>query len=109
MSMNNNMSVFTNGTANLQDLAKNFLFNVIFEYESGSVLSSVIGTDDFIIRAKTATIPQKDFSELTTEYMGSRLVYPGKATMAGTFDITLDGDMFKTVIMYDQIKTEADK
>lgn len=90
MSMNNNMSVFTNGTANLQDLAKNFLFNVIFEYESGSVLSSVIGTDDFIIRAKTATIPQKDFGELTTEYMGSRLVYPGKATMAGTFDVQFD-------------------
>ena len=90
MSMNNNMSVFTTSIKNNRDLAKNWLFNIIFEFDEGSALSTVIGTDDFIIRAKTATIPQKDFSELTTEYMGSKLVYPGKATMASTFDVQFD-------------------
>lgn len=90
MSMNNNMSVFTTQIKNLPDLAKNWLYNIIFEYESGSVLANVIGTDDFMIRAKTASIPQKDFTDLNTEYMGSKLVYPGKATMAGTFDVQFD-------------------
>lgn len=90
MSLSNNMSVFTTSIRNLPDLAKNYLFQVIFEYESGSVLSNVIGTDDFMLRAKTASLPQKDFNELTTEYMGSKIVYPGKATVAGTLEVTFD-------------------
>ena len=81
MSLANNFSVFTTSIKNLPDLAKNYLFQVIFEYESGSVLSQVIGTDDFMLRAKTASLPQKDFNELTTEYMGSKLVYPGNILM----------------------------
>ena len=88
--MSNNMSVFTTSIKNLPDLAKNYLFQIIFEYESGSVLSNVIGTDDFMLRAKTATMPNKDFNELVSEYMGTKLVYPGKATMDGTFDVQFD-------------------
>ena len=88
--MSNNMSVFTTSIKNLPDLAKNYLFQIIFEYESGSVLSNVIGTDDFMLRAKTASMPQKDFNELITEYMGTKLVYPGKSTMDGTFDVQFD-------------------
>ncbi len=88
--MSNNMSVFTTSIKNLPDLAKNYLFQIIFEYESGSVLSNVIGTDDFMLRAKTASMPNKDFTELVSEYMGTKLVYPGKATMDGTFDVQFD-------------------
>ena len=88
--MSNNMSVFTTSIKNLPDLAKNYLYQIIFEYESGSVLSNVIGTDDFMLRAKTASMPNKDFNELVTEYMGTKLVYPGKSTMDGTFDVQFD-------------------
>ena len=90
MSLSNNMSVFTTSIKNNSDLAKNWLFQVIFEYESGSALSKIIGTDDFMLRAKTASLPQKEFGELSTEYMGSKIVYPGKATMAGTLEVQFD-------------------
>ena len=90
MSLSNNMNVFTSSIRNFPDLAKNYLFQVIFEYESGSALSKVIGTDDFMLRAKTASLPQKDFTQLETHYMGSKIVYPGKATVAGTFSVTFD-------------------
>lgn len=90
MSLSNNMSVFTTTIKNSSDLAKNWLFQVIFEYESGSALSKIIGTDDFMLRAKTASLPQKEFGELSTEYMGSKIVYPGKATMAGTLEVQFD-------------------
>ena len=90
MSLNNNMSVFTTSIKNTSDLAKSWLFQVIFEYESGSALSKIIGTDDFMLRAKTASLPQKEFGELSTEYMGSKIVYPGKATMAGTLEVQFD-------------------
>lgn len=90
MALSNNMNVFTTSIKNKPDLAKNYLFQVIFEYESGSALSTIIGTEDFMLRAKTAVLPTKQFSELTTEYMGSKIVYPGKATVAGTFEVTFD-------------------
>lgn len=90
MSMSNNMNVFTTSIKNMPDLAKSWLYQIIFEYESGSVLANVIGTDDFMLRAKTASLPQKDFETLETHYMGSKLVYPGKSTMAGTFDVEFD-------------------
>ena len=90
MSLSNNMSVFTTSIKNNSDLAKNWLFQVIFEYESGSALSKIIGTDDCMLRAKTASLPQKEFGELSTEYMGSKIVYPGKATMAGTLEVQFD-------------------
>ena len=90
MSLSNNMSVFTTSIKNQSDLAKNWLFQVIFEYESESALSKIIGTDDFMLRAKTASLPQKEFGELSTEYMGSKIVYPGKATMAGTLEVQFD-------------------
>ena len=77
MSLTNNMSVFTTSIKNNKDLAKNWLFSVIFEYESGSSLAKIIGTDDFMLRAKTASLPQKEFTQLETHYMGSKIVYPG--------------------------------
>lgn len=86
----NNMSVFTSSIVNLPDLAKQYLFQVRFLYEKGSVLSSILDSDDFMLRAKTMTIPQKDFNTIETHYMGSKLVYPGKATVAGEFSVQFD-------------------
>lgn len=90
MSLKNNMNVFTTPIKNLPDLAKDYLFHVIFEYESGSSLSKIIGTDDFMFRAKTASIPAKTFGELSTHFMGSKLVYPGRATIDGELSVTFD-------------------
>lgn len=85
MSLSNNMNVFTTSIKNNSDLMKNFLFQLIFEYESGSVLSNIIGTDDFMLRAKTANLPQKEFNSLETHYLGSKLVYPRKSYCCWNF------------------------
>lgn len=86
----NNMSVFTTNLINMQDLAKQYLFQIRFLYERGSVLSSILDTDDLMIKAKTASLPQKSFNELDTQYMGSKLLYPGKATVSGDFSVRFD-------------------
>lgn len=85
----NNMSVFTTNIKNLPDLAKQYLFQVVFEFDNDE-LRDLLNAEDLILRAKTATIPAKSFGELTTEYMGSKLVYPGKATVDGDLSITFD-------------------
>lgn len=87
---NNNMSVFTTSLMNAPDLAKQYLFQVRFLYEKNSVLSSILDTEDFMLKAKTIALPQKDFNLLETHYMGSKLVYPGKATVAGDFSVQFD-------------------
>lgn len=85
----NNMSVFTTQIKNLPDLAKQYLFQVVFEFDNDE-LKNMLNAEEMILRAKTATIPAKSFGELTTEYMGSKLVYPGKATVDGDLSITFD-------------------
>ena len=97
----NNMSVFTSKIKNLPDLAKQYLFQVVFQFENDT-LKNILNADDLILRAKTASIPAKSFGELTTEYMGSKLVYPGKATVDGDLSITFDEfqDMMVSTVLH---------
>ena len=76
--------------ANLPDIAKAYLFQVRFLYDSESPLSVLLDSDDLMIKARTASLPQKEFGELDTQYMGTKLNYPGKATISGTFEIQWD-------------------
>lgn len=76
--------------ANLQDLAKQYLFQVQFYFESGSPLTQILDREDLMIRARTASIPSKSFNELDTQYMGTKLLYPGKATVNGDLEIQWD-------------------
>lgn len=90
MSSSNNMNVFSSSIVNTQDLAKSYLFQVIFEPESGTALAGILDKEELILKAKSATLPAKSFGELTTEYMGSKLVFPGKTTMDGEFTVKFD-------------------
>lgn len=85
----NAMSVFTTKIKNEQDLTKTWLFLVNFKFDNKD-LEDLLDADEMLLRAKTATIPGKSFGELTTEFMGSKLVYPGKATVDGDLSIQFD-------------------
>lgn len=100
--MAGNMNVFTSGIANLPDLAKKFLFQVRFQWDNATI-KALIGagnadaavsdgdiTESIILRAKTATIPAKEFTDMTTEYMGTKLNFPGKMNISGEMSITFD-------------------
>lgn len=85
----NAMSVFTTKIKNTQDLTKTWLFLVNFKFDNKD-LEDLLEADEMLLRAKTASIPGKSFGELTTEFMGSRLVFPGKATVDGDLSIQFD-------------------
>lgn len=85
----NAMSVFTTKIKNAPDLTKTWLFLVNFKFDNKD-LEDLLDADEMLLRAKTATIPGKSFGELTTEFMGSKLVYPGKATVDGDLSIQFD-------------------
>lgn len=84
------MSVFTSNLVNMKDLAKQYLFQIRFLYEKGSDLANILDIEDLMIKARTASLPQKSFNELETQYMGSKLLYPGKATVSGDFNVRWD-------------------
>lgn len=90
MAEDNNMNVFTTKIVNLPDLAKKYLFQVQIEFENPDLDDIFCKENDFIFRAKSVTIPQKEFTDMTTEYLGSKLVYPGKANVAGDVSINFD-------------------
>ena len=73
----------------MPDLAKAYLFQVMFFFDDPA-MSSLLDTEDLMIKARTASLPQKTFSELDTQYMGTKLLYPGKATISGDFEIQWD-------------------
>lgn len=93
--MASNMSVFNTQISTFADLVKKYLFQVEVIFDNDAVKGLVLnqganGIDDFVFRAKTVSIPAKEFSDMSTEYMGSKLVYPGKPTVSGEVSIQFD-------------------
>lgn len=87
------MNVFGEAKRVGVDLAKKFLFQVELEFpekETSAFFEETLKREDFVFRAKTATIPAKEFTDMTTEYMGLKLNYPGKVNTAGEMTITFD-------------------
>ena len=59
--------------ANLPDLAKAYLFQVRFLYESESPLAQLLDSDDLMIKARTASLPQKDFKAVIENNLVSKI------------------------------------
>lgn len=89
-----NMSVFTTQLYHKGDLLKNWMFEIRIEPTNpNSSLTTILGNDyseDLRITARTAAIPEKSFGELATEFMGSKLLYPGKANISGDLSVSFD-------------------
>ena len=92
------MSVFGQ-ISNLPDLAKQYLFEVYFLFDNG--LKNVLDQEDLKIKARTANLPTKTFNELDTQYMGTKLLYPGKATISG--DLEIQWDEFQDMTISEQL------
>lgn len=92
------MSVFGQ-ISNLPDLAKQYLFEVYFLFDNG--LKNVLDQEDLKIKARTANLPTKTFNELDTQYMGTKLLYPGKATISG--DLEIQWDEFQDMTVSEQL------
>lgn len=93
----NDKNVFTSGIQNFKDLAKNFLFQVVFEFDSTSKLSKMFDAEDLMLRARSITTPSKKTNKLTTHYMGSKKNYPGKTEVDG--DVTIKFDEFQDMLL----------
>lgn len=103
MAETNNLNLFTSNLVNLPDPVKAHEFQCIFETTTDSPLYKLFGnSDDLTIRARKVSVPQKDFGELSTEYLGMKRVFPGKAVVNGTTGITFDEfqDLFITKTMH---------
>lgn len=71
---------------NLPDIQKNYMFEVWIPSEGFNSFSQ----EGLIIRAKTAIIPGRDFEQIETFFMGTKQLYPGKATFSNVLQVTFD-------------------
>ena len=94
------MSVFGH-LSTLPDLAKQYLFQTRFIFETRSELASILDSNELMIRARQASLPAKSFTELDTQYMGTKLLYPGRATVSG--DLTILWDEFQDMMVSQQL------
>ena len=94
------MSVFGH-LSGLEDLLKQYLFQVRFIFEKNTELANILDVDELMIRARQVTLPAKSFNELETNYMGTKLLYPGRATVSGS--TTIQWDEFQDMTISEQL------
>lgn len=95
MAAENDMNVFTSEIDNFKDLAKNFLWQAVIIPEEGTPLATLFkqlgGTRQFTLRCRTASIPERTVvSELTTDWQGSKKVFPGRMKQDGQIPMKFD-------------------
>ena len=70
----------------LPDIQKNYMFEVWIPGDGFTNFSQ----EGLIIRAKTATIPGRDFEQIDAFFMGTKQVFAGKPTFSNTLQIAFD-------------------
>ena len=70
----------------LPDIQKNYMFEVWIPSEGFNSFTR----EGLIIRAKTAVIPGRDFEQIETFFMGTKQLFPGKATFSNALQVTFD-------------------
>lgn len=70
----------------LPDIQKNYMFEVWIPSEGFNSFTQ----EGLIIRAKTAVIPGRDFEQIETFFMGTKQLFPGKATFSNALQVTFD-------------------
>lgn len=98
--VSNNLNLFQNPiTQAYPDLLKDFLFQVVFQFNSNTyvsdLFSSVLGNygdmgDVLTLRARSIQLPQKKTELISTHYMGAKRNYPGRTSVDGTVTIKFD-------------------
>lgn len=93
-----NRNLWTSPILSYPDLAKNFLFQTVFQFNAGTPLASLFGDIDTVsemlmLRARSISSPVKQTEKINTHYMGAVRNYPGRTNLHG--DITIKFDEFQ--------------
>lgn len=73
----------------MKDLQRNFLFNVSIP-EISKIVTSVKDEEEFTVRAKTASIPDKAIIPIESYFMGMKSIYQGRAEITNSLTIDLE-------------------
>lgn len=90
-----NRNLWTSPILGYPDLAKNFLFQTVFQFNAGTPLASLFGDIDTVaemlmLRARSISAPKKKTELITTHYMGAKRNYPGRTNVDGEVSIKFD-------------------
>lgn len=98
--VSDNLNLFQNPiTQAYPDLLKDFLFQVVFQFNSGTPLGAMFSNnlqaygdigDILTLRARSIQLPQKKTELISTHYMGAKRNYPGRTSVDGTVSIKFD-------------------
>lgn len=99
----NPLNLYTSKILNYPDLLKNFLFQVNFQFNANTALSSVVEAieqrnqygggpigETLMLRARSISLPKKTIGKINTHYMGSLRNYPGRTKTDGDVSIKFD-------------------
>jgi hypothetical protein len=86
----------------MPDIQRDFMFEISIP-EISKIVSSIKDEEQFIIRAKTASIPDKSNTPIESYFMSMTQFYPGRNTFSSTLNIDFEEteDQFVTKALYD--------
>ena len=88
-----NLTLFQSGIMEYPDLLKDFLFQVVFQFQGNLIgqIAKNMGMEEILmLRARSVSLPQKKVETINTQYMGSKRNYPGRVSVDGTVTIKFD-------------------
>ena len=104
---NNPLNLYTSKILEYPDLLKNFLFQVHFQFNENTAISTLVSKieksygysdgstagETLMLRARSISLPKKTTNKINTHYMGQKRNYPGRTTVDG--DVTIKFDEFQ--------------
>lgn len=94
----------------MKDIQRNFLFEVSIP-EISSIVTSVTDEEEFIIRSKTASIPDRGNTPIESYFMSMKQIFPGRLEMGNTltvdFEDTEDQKILKAITEWQDILTNT--
>jgi hypothetical protein len=87
---------------NQRDIQHDFMFEVCIP-NIASIVSSVKDDEPFILRAKTASIPDRSNTPIESYFMGMTQYFPGRLTLGSTLNVDFEEgqDQVMTKALYD--------
>lgn len=73
----------------MKDIQRNFLFEVSIP-EISSIVTSITDEEEFIIRAKTASIPSKSITPIESYFMSQKSLWAGRQELSHTLTVDFE-------------------
>jgi len=91
--MTNNFTIEGRAASVMQDIQRQFMFEISFPNVANLIADKTISTDlveELTVRARSIQIPERGIEQISSFFGGMHQIFPGKPTFSNTFSINFE-------------------